>query len=103
MNFHDVSLSDKRLFFDYLCDKMKKKQVILELFYIKNQLKPITIKILLIILDIEICFVVNAMFINEDYISDLFHSKKEENFISFLPRSINRCLFTSIVVNYFIR
>ena len=106
MNFHDVSLSDKRLFFDYLCDKMKKKQVILELFYIKDQLKPITIKILLIILDIEICFVVNAMFINEDYISDLFHSKKEENFISFLPRSINRCLYTifsSIVVNYFIR
>ncbi len=106
MNFHDVSLSDKRLFFDYLCDKMKKKQVILELFYIKNQLKPITIKILLIILDIEICFVVNAMFINEDYISDLFHSKKEENFISFLPRSINRCLYkisSSIVVNYFMR
>ena len=45
------------------------------------------------------------MFINEDYVSDLFHSKKNETFISFIPRSINRFIFTvfsSIVVSYFI-
>ncbi len=106
MNFHDVSLIDKRLFFDYFCDKIKKKQVILELFYINSPLKPTTIKLLIIILDFEICFVTNAMFINENYISKLFYLKKEENFISFVPRSITRSIYTIfayIVVSYFIR
>ena len=105
MNFHDVALTDKRLFFDYFCDKLKKKQLILQLFFLKNPIKPLTIKILILILDIEICFVVNAMFINENYVSSLFHSKKKETFISFIPRSINRFIYTvfsSIVVSYFI-
>ena len=105
MHFHDVVILDQRLFFDYLCDKLKKKQLILQLFCVKSPLKPITIKLLLLFLDIEICFVVNAMFINEDYVSNLFHSKKEEKFTSFIPRSINRFIYTifaSIVVSYFI-
>ena len=105
MNFHDVALTDKRLFFDYFCDKLKKKQLILQLFFLKNPIKPLTIKILILILDIEIGFVVNAMFINENYVSSLFHSKKKETFISFIPRSINRFIYTvfsSIVVSYFI-
>ncbi len=104
MHFYEVASIDKRLFFDYFCDKLKKKQVILELCFVKNALKPLTIKILLLILNIEICFVVNAMFINEDYVSSIFHSNKEENFISFFPRSIGRMIYTifaCIVVNYF--
>ena len=45
------------------------------------------------------------MLINEDYVSKIFHSKKKEAFISFIPRSSNRCLYTfltSIIVSYFI-
>lgn len=105
MRFFDAIVKDKRLFFDYFCDKLKRKQVILELFCINDPIKPKTLKILLLILDIEVCFVVNAMFINEDYISKLFNSNKEENFISFLPRCINRSLFTilaSIIISYII-
>ena len=105
MRFFDALVKDKRLFFDYFCDKLKRKQVILEIFCINDPIKPKTLKILLLILDIEVCFVVNAMFINEDYISRLFHSNKEENFISFLPRCINRSVFTilaSIIINYII-
>ena len=105
MRFFDAIVKDKRLFFDYFCDKLKRKQVILELFCINDPIKPRTLKILLLILDIEVCFVVNAMFINEDYISKLFNSNKEENFISFLPRCINRSIFTilaSIIIDYII-
>ena len=104
MHFHDVVITDRRLFFDYLCDKLKKKQLILQLFFANSLFKPITIKILLLVLDIEICFVVNAMFINENYVSKLFHSTKEEKFISFISRSINRSILTIltfVVVNYF--
>jgi len=105
MHFHDVIKNDSRLFFDYFCDKLKHKQVFLELFCVKDPLNPVALKLLLLILDLEICFVVNAMFINEDYVSDLFHSKKEETFISFIHRAVNRCIYTifaKVCVNYFI-
>ena len=105
MRFNDAMIKDKRLFFDYFCDKLKKKQVILELFLVDDPLKPKTLKVLLLILDIEICFCVNAMFINEDYVSKIFHSTKEENFISFLPRSIDRSIFTilaSFTIKYIV-
>ena len=105
MRFYDAMKKDKRLFFDYFCDELKKKQVFLELILINEPLKPKTLKILMLILDIEVCFVVNAMFINEDYISKLFHSNEEENFISFLPRAIDRSIFSIIacfVISYFI-
>ena len=105
MLFNDALIKDKRLFFDYFWDKLKKKQVILELLLIDDPIKPKTLKILLFILDLEVCFVVNGMFINEDYISKLFHSTKEDNFISFLPRSINRCFYTiiaSIIISYIV-
>ena len=106
MNFHDVALIDNRLFFDYFCDKLKKKQLILQIFFDKSPLKPFTMKLLLLILDIEICLVVNAMFINEDYVSELFHSKKKEKFFSFVTRSIDRFIFTvfsTVVVSYFMK
>ena len=103
MHFHDVAIIDNRLFFDYFCDKLKKKQLILQLFCVNSPVKPTSIKLLLLILDIEVCFVVNAMFINEDYVSKLFHSTQKETFTSFIPRSINRFIFSiiaSIVMSY---
>ena len=105
MRFNDALIKDKRLFFDYFWDKLKKKQVILELLLIDDPFKPKTLKILFLILDLEVCFVINGMFINEDYISKLFHSTKEENFISFLPRSIKRCFFAvvaRVIISYFV-
>ena len=96
MLFGDALIEDKRLFFDFFCDELKKKQLMLDLLLLEDPLKPKTLKLLLIILDIEVCFVINAMFINEDYISKLFKSEKEENFFSFLPRSINRSIYTII-------
>ena len=105
MRFNDALIKDKRLFFDYFWDKLKRKQVILEIFLVDDPIKPKTLKIQQLILDIEVCFVVNGMFMNEDYVSKLFHSDKEENFLSFLPRSINRCIYTiiiSILISYLV-
>ena len=51
------------------------------------------------------CFVINGMFINEDYVSKLFHSTKKENFFSFLSRAVNRTIYTvivSLLVSYII-
>ena len=68
-------------------------------------MKPRTIKILLLILDIDLYLFVNALFINEEYVSQIFNSNKEEKFFSFIPRSMDRFLYTTLVgviLNYII-
>ena len=96
MIFYDAVKNDNRLFFDYFWDILKRKQVFLDLLLIDDPIKPKTLKALLLILDIEVCFVINAMFINEEYVSKLFRSTKEETFLSFVPRSINRMAYSII-------
>ena len=66
--------------------------------------KPRTLKILLFIINIDLYLFINALFINEEFISDVFHSK-DNNFFSFLPRSIDRIFYTTLVkviVNYIV-
>ena len=105
MDYEDAIKRDKRKFCEYIIDKVKTNQFILNTFYFNEPLKPKSIKMILFILDIDLYLFVNALFINEDYISEIFHSKKEEHFFSFFPRSLNRFLYTTLVgviLNYII-
>ena len=45
---------------------------------------------------INIYIIVNALFYNEEYIRDLYYLDKEESFFSFVPRSLNRIIYTTI-------
>ena len=105
MDYDDAIKKDKRKFCEYFSDKLKAKQILLNTFFIKEQFKPRTIKILLLILDIDLYLFVNALFINEEYVSQIFNLTEKDNFFSFIPRSINRFLYTTLVgviLNYII-
>ena len=105
MDFEDAIKRDKRKFCEYFCDKLKINQILLSTFYAIDPLKPRAIKLLLFILDIELYLFINALFFNEDYISEFFHSTKEETFINFIIRSYNRFFYTTLVgviINYVI-
>ena len=105
MDFEDAIKRDKRKFYEYFCDKLKINQILLSTFYAIDPLKPRAIKLLLFILDIELYLFINALFFNEDYISEFFHSTKEETFINFIIRSYNRFFYTTLVgviINYVI-
>ena len=105
MEYDDAIKKDNRTFCQYFLDKLKSNQFILNTFCFYEPLKPKSIKIILFVLDLDLYFFVNALFINEDYVSEVFHSTKEEHFFSFFPRSLERFLYTTIVgivVNYII-
>ena len=85
MEYDDAIKYDKRTFWEYFS------------IYNKDNLKPMSIKILLLLLNIDLYFVVNGLFYSESYISQLFHSDKEDNFFSFFPRSISRFYYATIV------
>ena len=46
---------------------------------------------------IELYFVINALFYNEDYLSELFNSKEKDSFFSFVFRRFNQFVYTSAV------
>ena len=70
--------------------------MIIDLFYNKNWIIPKTIKVIFFIVMIDLYMVVNALFYNEEYVRDLYYLDKEETFFSFVPRSLNRIIYTSI-------
>ena len=97
MDYEDAIKNDQRSFCYYFCDKLKEKQDIMDTFFSKDILRPISIKVILLLLKIDLFFVVNGLFYNEEYISKLFHSNEEEKFFSFFPRSISRFIYTTLV------
>jgi hypothetical protein len=97
MDYDDAIKNDHRSFCNYFCDKLKERQTIMDTFFTKDILRPISIKVILLLLKIDLYFVVNGLFYNEEYISKLFYSNEEEKFFSFFPRSISRFIYTTLV------
>ena len=97
MDYDDAIRRDKRKFCEYFLDKLKFNQIILNTFFTVEPLKPRAIKILLLILDLDLYLFVNALFINEDYVSQIFNLNKKDTFFSFIGRSMDRFLYTTIV------
>ena len=102
MDYEDALKYDKREFCEYFVENLKEHHTIMDTFFNKDNLRPMSIKIILLLLNIDLYFVINGFFYNEEYISQLFNSEEEETFFSFLPRSIGR-FFYSILVGSFIK
>jgi hypothetical protein len=104
-DFYDVIDKDKRTFIAYFSEKFKINQIFINTFFIKEKLRPRSLKILVLIMTIELYFVINAIFYNEDYLADLFYSTEEEKFYSFITRRVDEYIYTSAVsgiISYFV-
>ena len=102
--FLEVIERDHRTFCQYFKEQLKSNLLIINTILIKEPFKPRVIKFLLFIINIELYLVINALFINEEFINEVYHSK-DDNFFSFLPRCIDRIFYTTLIkvfVNYII-
>ena len=98
MEYDDAIKKDDRTFCQYFGENLKEKQIIANTFIAYDPIKPRVIKIILFNLNLVLYFVINGLFISESYIIELYNlGEKEENFFSFLPRSIERLFYTTIV------
>ena len=105
MEYDDAIKKDKRKFCTMYFNRLKVSHIILSTFYENDPLIPRAIKILLLILDIELYLVINGLFFNEDYISNMFFIGDEDNIFTFIERMMNRFFYTSlvgIIVNYIV-
>ena len=105
MDFDDAIKKDKRKFFEFLLENLKINQISLNTFNSKEPLKPRSIKIMLYILDLDLYLFINGLFFDEEYISEIFKIEEEDNFFTFIPRSIDRLFYSTVVgviVGFFI-
>ena len=96
-DFDDVIENEKIPFCKYFCGKFEDNQIFINTFFKKDPLRPIALKSLVLIITIELYFFISALFYNEDYLTELFYSDKEEKFYSFIPRRLNEFIYTSVV------
>jgi len=104
MDYDDAIREDKRTFCQYFWFKIKKEQILLSTFCRREILKPLPMKIILLILNIALYLVINGLFFNEDYISDLLKSGAD-TVSSFVERILDRIVIitiTGIIINYII-
>jgi len=99
LDYEETIVRENRKFYRMFLDKLIVKQMIVDIFYNNNWIIPRSIKFIFFILRIDLYIVVNALFYSEEYITELFYSEEKEKFFSFMPRSLNRIIYTSIVSN----
>ena len=98
MEYDDAVALDKRKFPEHLLECLKEKQIIAQTFLADDALKPRSIKVMVLILNFILYFVVNGLFFSESVISELFEiDQDEENFFSYFPRSIARIIYCTLV------
>ena len=98
MEFDDAVAKDKRKYCEHMRENLIEDQLITAAFVAEDPLKPRTIKIMVFILHVVLYFVVNAFFFSEAFIGELYNvNEEDENFFSYLPRSIDKILYTTLV------
>ena len=97
LEYDDAIKFDKRTFCEFFSERLLEKQIIMNTFYHKENLKPKSIKIILFLLNIDLYFVINGFFYNEEYLSKLFNSNEEETFFSYITRSFNNFVYATLV------
>ena len=104
LSFEEIKERENRKFCKYFEIQLKSNILIIDIIINNEPFKPRTLKLLIFIINIDLYLFMNALFINEEFISDVFHSKNDK-FFSFLPRSIDRIFYTTLVkviVNYMV-
>ena len=99
MEYDDVVDEDKRTFCQYFCEKITENQIIINTFFVQENIKPKSIKIAILIIIINIFFLTNGLFYSDSYISSIFNSTEKETAFSFVWRSIDRFIYASIIGN----
>ena len=64
--------------------------------FITNNIRPKSLKILVLLLTIDFYFLFNALMFNESFIKDLYNSK-DDSFFGFIFRSFEHIIYVSII------
>ena len=104
MDYDEAIRKDKRKFCQSYTDKLKDNQALINIFYSDEPIKPKSIKLILLVLQIDLYFFINGLFYDEEYISKIYHLEKE-TFFTLAERFLDNLLYAAlagIIINYII-
>ena len=98
MEYDEAIKLDKRSFCRYFCDCRELNQSLAYTFISSDPINTRMMKLILFSLNITLYFIVIGLFFDEEFISELYHiEEKDENFFSFIPKTIDKIIYTTIV------
>ena len=92
MDYDDAIKLDKRKFCPYFWERVKSNILFLDIIFIDEPTCPRSIKTALLLVNFDLYFLINALYMNEDYISEIYHSN-DESFFNFVPRTNNNLFY----------
>ena len=95
--FDDIISKDKRSFKQYFMETLNEKQLFVNTFNVKDNFRPMSLKLVIFTLTLVLYCVINGFFYGEDAISEIYHIKGDDPFFGFFPRSITRYVYCTIV------
>ena len=97
MDLDDALEKDKRNIFQYFWDITKENHLFINSIFITDNIKPKSIKLIVLLISIDLYCLFNGLMFNESYISDIYNKQGTENFFEFIPRSYNHLIFITII------
>ena len=104
MDYDEAIRKDHRKYCNSYYDKLKNDQIIINTFISDDPIRPRAIKIIFLILQFIIYLFINGLFYDEEYISTIYHLKKD-TFITMAERFVDNLIyiaFAGIIINYII-
>ena len=104
MEYDEAVRRDHRKFCDCYKEKLKENQIIINILYSYNPIRPKSIKIIFLIMQVDLYFFINGLFYDEEYISNIYHLEKD-TFFTMAGRFFDNLIYAalaSIIINYII-
>ena len=104
MEYDEAIKKDHRKFGECYKEKIKDNQIIINIFFSYEPIRPKSIKIIFLILQIDLYFFVNGLFYDEEYISNIYHLEKD-TFFTMAERFFENLIYAAlagILINYII-
>ena len=104
MDYDESIRKDHRKFCECYAEKLRDNQIIINTFWSDEAIRPKSIKIIFLILQIDLYFFINGLFYDEEYISKIYHLEKD-TFFTMADRFFDNLIYAAlagIVINYII-
>ena len=96
LDFDEAIIYDRRGFWELTWMEIKDRQLIINTFFVKERLKPFSIKLIVFIFSLTFYFVINGLLYDTNYVSKKLKRKSKSTYFFFVD-SIKRIIYSSLV------
>ena len=96
LDYDEALIYDKRTFCQLFIKQLKERQLIVNTCCVKDNLKPFSIKIIVLLFNISCYLVINGFLFNEEYVMKILR-RTSKGFYYFIVDSTTRIVYSSII------